>query len=239
MDTHSAISLSLLNQFPLFAVWIIGLIFTIVLWKKHPKVSLLVFISVLGFLALSIADTYLNIWLPTLVSDRGLSLAKVGSLYTLKSHIFSFAAAIFWAILGTAVFGWRNKTENGVKEEAGAELDSKLNRVGIVSLILSVFLSLIILGTFLILILAGTSSTGSESMYGFWSNLFRILSKSLFFSLWALPFGITNIILALIVHRTAYAEHKKVTGLGITVGAIAIIISLWLTIYLFLFLIAI
>src|SRR5574340_1814182 len=224
MDTLSAISLSLLSQLPLFAVWIIGLIFTIVLWRKHPKVSLLVFISVLGLLALSIADTYLNIWLPTLVTEHGYSLAKVGSLYTIKSHGSSFTAAIFWALLGIAVFGWRNKMGNGVIEEAGAGNVSKINRVGLVSLILSVFLSLIILGTFLILILAGMSTTGSNGLYGFWSNLFGILGKSLFFSLWALPLGITNIILALIAHRTDYTAQKKVARLGITMGTIGIII---------------
>lgn len=239
MDTLSAISLPYLSQLPLFAVWIIGLIFTIVLWRKHPKVSLLVIISILGFFALSIADTYLNIWLPTLVTERGYALAKIGPLYTIKSHGSSFAAAVFWALLGTAVFGWRNKMGNGVKEEAVAGNVSKINRVGLISLILSVFISLIILGTFLLLFLAGMRTTGSDGMYGFWSNLFGMLGKSLFFSLWALPLGITNIILALIAHRTDYAEQKKVARLGITMGASGIIISLWLSIYLLLFLMAV
>jgi hypothetical protein len=136
------------------------------------------------------------------------------------------------------MFGWRSKLDTSIKGEVDTKTETKLHSAGMVSLILSASLILIILGILAIDIRLGTTLASSGDMYNFWSSLLGILVNTLFFPMWALPLGILNIIMAINARKTDNAVQKKVAGLGITMGTFGIIISLWLSIYIFLFMIS-
>jgi hypothetical protein len=85
MNIYSVISMNLLTQLPVIAVWIIGLILAFIFWRKHPKVSILTLVAILGFLIILIADTYLNFKISTLGSERGFTIAQISSAYTIKN----------------------------------------------------------------------------------------------------------------------------------------------------------
>jgi hypothetical protein len=85
MNIYSVISMNLLTQLPVIAVWIIGLILAFIFWRKHPKVSILTLVAILGFLIILIADTYLYFKISTLGSERGFTIAQISSAYTIKN----------------------------------------------------------------------------------------------------------------------------------------------------------
>lgn len=241
MENFSSIPLTLFRQFPVTAVWIIGLILCLVFWRRHPKVSLLALVAIIGFLVNLLIDAYLNIKIPMLVNDSGFSTARFNFMLTMKSNISSLVSAVLWILIGVAIFGWRSKTE-GSKDALEGEKNNvgklKLNWLGVFSLILSVLLILIVLGTFSILVTVGSSAAKSGDMYGFWTGVINQSGKMLHFPFWALPLGVLNIIMAMRVRKIGAALQKNVAGLGITMGTSSIIMSIWLFFYIFIFIIA-
>jgi hypothetical protein len=155
----------------------------------------------------------------------------------LKSLVSALASAVFWALLGVAVFSWRSKQEISEEEAAVAKKDSKIHRAGMVSLILSAINILILLGTLFILIRIGSAAASSGTMDRFWTGLFGTMADTYFVPLWALPLGVLDIIMGIIARKNDGAAQNKIASLGITVGTVAVIISLWLSIYLFIFII--
>lgn len=235
MNIYSVISMNLLIQLPVIAVWIIGLILAFIFWRKHPKVSILTLVAILGFLVILIADTYLNIKIPRLMNERGFTVAQMSSAYAIKSQVSSILSPVFWILLGVAMFGWRSKQDISIKEEVEPKTETKLHWTGMASLILSISLILIILGTLAIYIRIGIVLASSGDVDNFWSSFLGILGNTFFFPIWGLPLGILNIIMASIAHKADNAVQKNIAGLGITTGIFSFIISLWLAIYLFLF----
>ncbi len=224
-----------LDQFPLIAVWIIGLILSIVFWRRHPNVSLLSLIALMGFLIIIIAEKYLTFHFAT----REFAWSQVAAIYTIKSLISTILSAVFWVLLGFAVFGWRRKQDVTVEGEAKVDKDSKIRWVGWVSLILSGLIILIILGTLVIFIQIGSNIVRAYETNPFWMAFFVTSTNTYFFPLWVLPLGVLNIIMAVIARKNDSAVHKKIAVLGITVGTMGVIIGLWLSIYLYIYLITV
>ena len=102
---------ALVIQLPVLLVWLIGSILAIVFWKRHPKVSLFAMIGVCGLLLLTLITTYLNLWLPLMLSDRGVSATQIGITLGIKGIVTSVLSACFWVMIFVAIFGWRKKPE--------------------------------------------------------------------------------------------------------------------------------
>jgi hypothetical protein len=98
-----------LTQLPVILVWLIGLVLALVYWRRHPTVSLLAIIAIVGFLVTSLVGTYLSVWLPLTLQERGWSIGRIGILMTARGVIGSLISAVLWALLLAAVFGWRNR----------------------------------------------------------------------------------------------------------------------------------
>ena len=99
---------SFLVQLPVVLVWLVGLILALIFWKRHPRVSLLTVIAILGLLILSFLGTYLNIALPvTLHSRNNLSFSQLTMTLAVVNIIISVFSAILWGLLVAAIFGWR------------------------------------------------------------------------------------------------------------------------------------
>ena len=96
-----------LIQLPLLLVWLIGIILAGVYWRRNPAVSLLTIIAI-GMLFLeSLVATYLNLWLPVTLSQRGWGASQMGTVLALKGLVQSIANAAAWGLLIAAIFGWR------------------------------------------------------------------------------------------------------------------------------------
>ncbi len=109
MDTYTMAFASLsagLVRLPIILVQIVGLVFALVYWRRHPKVSLLVVFA----LAISFCNTLSSLtatWLPITLVDQGWNYAQIGPLMTTMGLIASLVAAISLGLLLFAVFGWR------------------------------------------------------------------------------------------------------------------------------------
>lgn len=236
MNIVSSILMLLLNQFPVIAVWIIGLIVSLVFLRRYPQVSLISLIAMIGFLAILLVDTYLNIRLPIIFQERGLSPAQMSFSYSMKNHIFSLISAVIWVLLGSAIFGWRSQQGLSGNGEVEPAKDAKIHWSGKASLFLSVSLALIIIAS---LIRIGFTITVPGDSYSFFVRLIDSMNSTLYFPLWSLPLGILNVILSVIALKKSVGRQKKTAGLGIAVGTLAIASGLWLSIYLFLFIISV
>jgi hypothetical protein len=100
-----------LVQLPLYLVWLAGIILSIVFWKKHPTVSLLSLIALVGLLIISIVGVYASTWLPIALRSQGMSTGRIGVELGIISIVSSLFSTAFWILLVIALFGWRNKRE--------------------------------------------------------------------------------------------------------------------------------
>ncbi len=103
----------LLDQAPMLLIWIIGIVLSIIFWRKHPAVSALALIAMGGLIILDIINTYLSFRLPSLILERSWSLSSTGFVFAFSKMVSPILRAIFWVLLITSIFGWRNKKDKG------------------------------------------------------------------------------------------------------------------------------
>jgi hypothetical protein len=101
----------LLVQAPVIIVWLVGLGLSLVYWNKHPKVSLLTMIGILGLLTTLIIGSSVSMWLPLTLNQRGMHPAQIAIFVGITGLIISLLSAVFWALLIIAIFGWRKQSE--------------------------------------------------------------------------------------------------------------------------------
>jgi hypothetical protein len=93
-----------IGHLPLFTIWILGVALALRSWRKHPKVSLLTAIALLGFILLSFINTFFIVWLPIALPQK-----QLGFSFSVLGVVTSIVGAGLWGILLTAIFGWRSK----------------------------------------------------------------------------------------------------------------------------------
>ena len=110
MDTISIILLKsfLLDQIPVFVVWLAGIVLALVRWKRHPKVSLLTIIAFVIFFAEMLFVFYLDVWKLQTLS------ANLEFVSTVINIIESLMTAAAWGLLLVAIFGWRSEKGKNV-----------------------------------------------------------------------------------------------------------------------------
>jgi hypothetical protein len=106
-DTILPMLFSYLVQSPILLVWLAGFILAAVHWRKHPQVSLLTVIALAIFLIEALVDTYLNMWLPLMLSERGMAAMQIGQFFTAKGILTSIIGAVAWGLLIAAIFSGR------------------------------------------------------------------------------------------------------------------------------------
>jgi hypothetical protein len=101
------LGISLLPSLPLIAVWIAGIVLSIVFMKKHKRVSMFA----LAVFILCIVNMFLSLiasTLPYYMNSHGMSIVQIGSYmmgFRIVNTIISIAG---WALIITAVFIDRN-----------------------------------------------------------------------------------------------------------------------------------
>lgn len=104
METIIPTLTSLLAQSPVFIVWLVALVLAIARWQRHPNVSLFTTLALVGFLVVSIIDTYLNVSLPIMLIEQGQSASQVGVMFAVKGVVSAVIRAVLWGVLIAAVF---------------------------------------------------------------------------------------------------------------------------------------
>ncbi|MCS6839856.1 MAG: hypothetical protein RMJ54_18545 [Roseiflexaceae bacterium] len=98
-------------QLPVIAVWSLGIVVSLVLWRRHARVSMLTLIACIGFLILSVVNAVLTVTIPRLAGDGSLNISDMAGIFGVISITTGFLHAILWTLLLIAIFGWR-KTLN-------------------------------------------------------------------------------------------------------------------------------
>lgn len=96
-----------LIQLPLLLVWLVGIILAGVYWRRNPVVSLLALVAISMLFLESLVATYLNLWLPVMLSQRGWGAGRIGTFLAAKGLLQSVMSAVAWGLLIAAIFGWR------------------------------------------------------------------------------------------------------------------------------------
>lgn len=106
-DTILPTLVSYLMQLPIFLVWLVGFVLAFVYWGRYPRVSLLTLIGLTIFLIETLANTYLSLWLPIMLSQRGITTAQIGVILTGKGIVTALVDAIGWGLIVAAIFSGR------------------------------------------------------------------------------------------------------------------------------------
>jgi hypothetical protein len=93
---------------PVVIVWIVGIIFALTRWKRHPKISLLTFLALGGQLILFLVNAVLNIYASRVLFGAWNS-EQISSFYTVKYSIMSLIEAGLWIMLLYAIFSMRGE----------------------------------------------------------------------------------------------------------------------------------
>lgn len=109
---------NLATQLPVLAVMIGGIIFAVLNWQKHPRVSRLTVIALGVLLALNVVGTFLSFWLPITVYRDTNSSQALGLTLAITSFVQALIAAGAWVLLLMAVF--RGRSEVTTQEQARA-----------------------------------------------------------------------------------------------------------------------
>lgn len=98
-----------LVRLPVLLVWFVAFILSLVFWRRHPKVSLLTVVALAILFVQSLVGTWLSMWLPLVLNERGMSLSQIGLISGARGVLASLISCVAWVLLVIAIFGWREK----------------------------------------------------------------------------------------------------------------------------------
>lgn len=103
-------------RLPLFLAWLVGIVLSIVFWKRNPKVSLLTLIAILLMACISTISTIASSAAPMMAEQFGMRVSQIGYIFGVTNIITIVAETISWGLVLGAIFGWRKppvETETG------------------------------------------------------------------------------------------------------------------------------
>ncbi|NOK59037.1 MAG: hypothetical protein GFH27_549349n32 [Chloroflexi bacterium AL-W] len=103
---------NLLTQTPLFLVWGVGLVVAFLRWQRHPRVSLLLVIALIGLGLDAIIGTSLSIWLPIAHMQSGWNVEQLGWMMGSVSVLRVLFGSVLWGLILVAVFSGRQVQPN-------------------------------------------------------------------------------------------------------------------------------
>ena len=98
-----------LPRLPVFVAWIVGVIIAIVLWRRHPRVSLLTVIALALLFLEAAVGGFLSLWLNLQLGMDRMAPSQVGILLALLDMLRGAIAVVAWGFLLAAIFGWRGR----------------------------------------------------------------------------------------------------------------------------------
>jgi hypothetical protein len=107
MDMAVGVFSSLLVQLPVILAWLVGIVLSLSYWRQRPRVSRLTLVAICVLLAERLVGTYLSLYLPLTLRERGLSSNQIGISLSIVGFVRSLAQAGSWGLLLAAIFGRR------------------------------------------------------------------------------------------------------------------------------------
>src|SRR5512141_647840 len=113
MDTIVPSLSVLLFQLPILLVWLVGLVLAVIYWKRHPRVSLLAIIGIVGLLISTMLGSLASLWMPMICAQNGYpgGLQQYALLMPLNTFAGSLLSAAFWVLVIIAIFFGRKKPD--------------------------------------------------------------------------------------------------------------------------------
>jgi hypothetical protein len=108
MDGLSYFGYFLVRRAPVLLLTLGGIIFALIRWKRHPKVSLLTLISLGFFLVVSLVYTILLYQLPFVFERLRVDYASYRIFYTVIYVLYDVSYAFVIVLLVAAAFSQRN-----------------------------------------------------------------------------------------------------------------------------------
>lgn len=93
---------SILQQLPSLLAILVCILFAILRWKRHPRVSLVVIISLMLLILHSLTFAAIYVWVPEAVMRSG--WISIQTMLTALGFIYNVALAIPFALLLIAIF---------------------------------------------------------------------------------------------------------------------------------------
>ena len=101
--------LAFLRRLPMLILSVVGILFAVVRWKRHPKVSLITMSAFGIYLIDFVAYTSIRYWLPNAIPAMRLSDIGYTRLLTVISVLDDFVFAVIIILLVTAAFTGRRR----------------------------------------------------------------------------------------------------------------------------------
>ncbi len=108
MEDISFLSYFLVRKAPVLLLAGAGIVFAIVRWKRHPRVSLVTVIGLVFLLGESFTISAVYYWLPSLFARRWASYDNVKIYYTVLAVLDDIAYALVILLLVVAALIQRN-----------------------------------------------------------------------------------------------------------------------------------
>lgn len=99
----------ILRRAPLLLVIIAGMVFAIVRWRRHPRVSAMTVIALAIYLVEYVAFTAFNRWLPSLFELAKVPSRSLGRVYVMVFFLEDFIFAGVLILLVAAAFTGRSR----------------------------------------------------------------------------------------------------------------------------------
>lgn len=96
-------------QIPLLLVWLFGCILAVVRWSRHPRVSMLTLVAILGLATLTLIGTATSVAVPMMMYDQGWTASQMSMILMMSGFSQSLFTAVLWLLLFAAIFGWRTE----------------------------------------------------------------------------------------------------------------------------------
>lgn len=108
MDSAATLLSVLASRAPVYLTLLVGVVFAIVRWPSHPKVSLMAVLGLSSQLLLSMVGLAVSTLLPQyLHADHGMGFVEVGRVLAAWSIVMSLMQAASWVLVIVAIFGSR------------------------------------------------------------------------------------------------------------------------------------
>jgi len=106
--------ITFLQRSPNLLVVVVGLLFAIVRWRRHPIVSSLTLVALVLYPIKLFAFAAINYWLPSLHDSMNLSYAAINNLYIVFHVLNDIGFSIVLLILVIAAFSKRQTTSPAI-----------------------------------------------------------------------------------------------------------------------------
>jgi hypothetical protein len=103
---------AMLHRSPLLLVMLVGIVFALVRWKRHPKISFCTTLGLVIYLFKHIVITELSYSIPGVMKSWNLSYAAANNMYTALGVVSDLVFAAVVIILVIAAFAQRAPATN-------------------------------------------------------------------------------------------------------------------------------